>query len=40
VTHDRATRGVQIRNTGSEELVALTFFGPDVNHDVPMIARR
>ncbi|HET8527093.1 MAG TPA: hypothetical protein VFM81_10730, partial [Actinomycetota bacterium] len=40
VTHDRASRGVEVRNTGTEELMLITFFGPDVNHDVPRIARR
>jgi hypothetical protein len=40
VTHDRATRGVEVRNTGAEELMLITFFGPDVNGDVPTIARR
>jgi hypothetical protein len=40
VTHDRATRGVEVRNTGAEELMLITFFGPDVNRDVPTIARR
>ena len=40
VTHDRAVRGVEVRNTGPEDLVAIKFFGPDVNPDVPMIERR
>ena len=40
VTHDRAVRGVEVRNTGREQLVAIKFFGPDVNADVPMIERR
>jgi hypothetical protein len=40
VAHDRAVRGVEIRNTGSVDLLAIKFFGPDVNPDVPMIARR
>jgi hypothetical protein len=40
VTHDRAVRGVQVRNTGRDELLAIKFFGPDVNSDVPRIARR
>ena len=37
VTHDRAVAGVDVRNTGSEDLVAIAFFGPDVNPDVPGI---
>ena len=40
VAHDRAVRGVEVRNTGREELLAIKFFGPDVNPDVPTIARR
>jgi hypothetical protein len=40
VTHDRAARGVEVRNTGREPIVAIKFFGPDVNSDVPMIERR
>jgi hypothetical protein len=40
VTHDRAVRGVEVRNTGTEDLLAIKFFGPDVNRDVPMIERR
>jgi hypothetical protein len=39
VAHDRAVRGVEIRNTGSVDLLAIKFFGPDINPDVPMIAR-
>jgi hypothetical protein len=40
VTHEPAVGGVEVRNTGLEDLVAIKFFGPDVNPDVPMIARR
>jgi hypothetical protein len=40
ITHDRAVRGVEVRNTGREDLLAIKFFGPDVNPDVPMIERR
>jgi hypothetical protein len=39
VTHDRAVRGVEVRNMGREDLLAIKFFGPDVNPDVPMIER-
>jgi hypothetical protein len=31
VTHDKALKGVQIRNTGAEPLVLFKFFGPDIN---------
>ena len=37
VTHDRAVAGVEIRNTGKDDLVAIAFFGPDVHPDVPAI---
>jgi hypothetical protein len=40
VVHDRAVAGVEVRNTGREDLIALKFFGPDVNPDVPTIERR
>lgn len=40
ITHDRAARGVEVRNTGREDLLAIKFFGPDVNTDVPKIERR
>ena len=40
VAHDRALQGVEIRNTGNDELLAIKFFGPDINTDVPMITRR
>jgi hypothetical protein len=39
VTHDLAVRGVEVRNTGREDLLAIKFFGPDLNPDVPMIER-
>lgn len=38
VTHDKAVKGVEIENTGSEDMVIFKFFGPDINVDnVPMI---
>ena len=40
VTHDRAIRGVEVVNTGRDAMVAISFFGPDVNPDVPTITRR
>jgi len=40
VVHDPAVRGVEVRNTGREDLLVIKFFGPDVNPDVPMIERR
>jgi len=40
IVHDRAVDGVEVRNTGADDLLAIKFFGPDVNPDVPMIERR
>jgi hypothetical protein len=40
VTRDRAVAGVEVRNTGTDDLFVIKFFGPDVNPDVPMIERR
>ena len=40
VAHDRAVAGVEVRNTGRDDLFVIKFFGPDVNADVPMIERR
>ncbi|MEX2182979.1 MAG: hypothetical protein WEC14_00885 [Chloroflexota bacterium] len=37
VTHDQAVKATLIENTGTEEMVIVTFYGPDVNPDVPMI---
>ena len=35
ISHEAATRGVEIENTGSEPLVGLRYFGPDVHADLP-----
>jgi hypothetical protein len=35
ITHEAASRGVEIENTGSEPLVGLRYFGPDVHSDLP-----
>jgi hypothetical protein len=40
VTSQRAVDGVDVCNTGRDDLVVIKFFGPDVNPDVPMIERR
>jgi hypothetical protein len=37
ISADAATRGVTIENTGSEPLVGLRYFGPDVFKDIPMV---
>ena len=37
ITHEAATAGVEIENTGSEPLVGLRYFGPDVHDSVPNV---
>jgi hypothetical protein len=37
ISHEAATRGVEIENTGSEPLVSLRYFGPDVHSKMPEI---
>jgi hypothetical protein len=37
VSQARATVPVVVENTGSENLIIIKFFGPDINLDVPMI---
>lgn len=37
ITHEAATRGVEIENTGDEPLVGLRYFGPDVHPNLPRI---
>ena len=38
VCHDRATTPVKIENMGNDDLMIFKFFGPDINHDVPMLS--
>jgi hypothetical protein len=40
ITHDRATMGIEVKNTGNEDLLILKFFGPDINSDIPYISRK
>jgi hypothetical protein len=40
VTHDAATRDHEVVNTGREELVVFTFFGPDIQEHAPTIPGR
>jgi hypothetical protein len=40
VAHDAATRDHQVANTGSEDLVVVTFFGPDLHTTAPLIEVR
>ena len=37
ITHDAATAGVEIENTGGEPLVSLRYFGPDVHKNLPNV---
>jgi hypothetical protein len=37
ITYEAARRGVKIENTGSEPLVGLRYFGPDVHDNLPKI---
>ncbi len=37
ITHEAATAGVEVENTGSEPLVSLRYFGPDVHANVPEV---
>jgi hypothetical protein len=37
ITHEAATAGVEIENTGSEPLVSLRYFGPDTHPSVPNV---
>ncbi len=37
ITHEAATAGVEIENTGSEPLVGLRYFGPDTFGSVPAV---
>ena len=39
ITHEAATAGVEIENTGSEPLVGLRYFGPDVHKNLPQDRR-
>ena len=34
ISHEAATRGVEVENTGSEPLVSLRYFGPDVHKNL------
>ena len=37
ITHEAAQTGVEVRNTGSEPLVGLRYFGPDVHDNLPAV---
>lgn len=38
ITHERAVEGVEITNTGNDDLEIIKFFGPNVNKNVPFIS--
>ncbi len=40
ISHEAATRGVVIENTGSEPLVGLRYFGPGVHANLPLHGRK
>jgi len=40
VTHDAATRDHEVTNTGRDDLVVFTFFGPDLHGGAPTITSR
>ena len=37
ITHEAATRGIEIENAGSEPLVGLRYFGPDAVEKLPQV---
>jgi len=37
ITYEAATAGVEVENTGTEPLVGLRYFGPDVHKNLPKI---
>ncbi|MGM0367501.1 MAG: hypothetical protein ACQEP2_02840 [Actinomycetota bacterium] len=39
VTHSKAVKPIEIKNTGKGELVIFKFFGPDINKDIPWIKK-
>jgi hypothetical protein len=40
VAHDRAVEPLEVENTGTDDLVVIKFFGPDINPDSPRNPRR
>jgi hypothetical protein len=37
ISHEAAARGIEVENTGSEPLVGLRYFGPDVHNNLPAV---
>ena len=40
ISHEAATRGIVIENTGSEPLVGLRYFGPGVHTNLPLHGKK
>ncbi len=40
ITHEAATRGVEVENTGNDPLVSLRYFGPDAHKYIPSIVTK
>lgn len=39
ITHEKALKGFEIKNTGSDDVILFSYFGPDINLDVPMLKK-
>jgi hypothetical protein len=39
ITHDKALKPLTVKNTGSEELIIIKFFGPEINKNIPFIKK-
>jgi len=39
ITHDKAIKPLTVKNTGSEELIIIKFFGPEINKNIPFIKK-
>lgn len=39
VCHDKAVQGINVRNTGNNDLIIFKFFGPDINKDIPYLKK-
>jgi hypothetical protein len=37
ISHERAIRPLEVKNTSKQDLQIIKFFGPDINEDIPMI---
>jgi hypothetical protein len=39
ISHDRAVQPIEVENTGTEDLMIIKFFGPDINPDCPRLPK-